>query len=59
MISWNYDKSLEYGRRMLSERYKTCGRCVYDSEGIFGPHCSMCKRNPMDNRIDQFKEAKE
>ena len=46
----------------LDERYKTCGRCVYDGEGspdIVGSTCYLCKRNPTDNRIDWFEEKKE
>lgn len=30
MISIDYDKSYEDGRKMLQEHYKTCGRCVHD-----------------------------
>lgn len=47
---------------ILSERYKTCGRCVHDGSGdhrISGSTCYLCKRNPTDNRIDWFEEVKE
>lgn len=57
MISVDYEKSLEYAKQMILERYKTCGRCVHDSEGILGPHCYNCKRNSYDTRIDNFEEA--
>ena len=41
----------------LSEKYKTCGRCIHDEEGdIVGSACYLCKRNPDDHRIDLFEE---
>ena len=41
----------------LSEKYKTCGRCIHDEEGdIVGSSCYLCKRNPDDHRIDLFEE---
>lgn len=50
-----------YKESELDERYKTCGRCVYDgdSPNISGSTCYMCKRNPDDHRIDWFEERKE
>ena len=45
----------------ISEQYKTCGRCIHDSESsdIVGSTCYMCKRNPDDHRIDWFEKKKE
>ena len=41
----------------LSEKYKTCGRCIHDEEvDIVGSACYLCKRNPSDHRIDLFEE---
>ena len=42
----------------LEEKYKTCGRCVHesDSEDINESFCYLCKRNATDNRIDWFEE---
>ena len=42
----------------LPERYKTCGRCIHDSEdpNIIQSICYLCKRNSDDNRIDWFEE---
>ena len=43
----------------LSEKYKTCGRCIHDEEGdIVGSACYLCKRNPDDHRIDLFEESR-
>ena len=43
------------------ERRKTCGKCVCDGEGfdISGSTCYLCKRNPVDHRIDWFEEKKD
>ena len=45
----------------ISERYKTCGRCIYDGESsdIVGCTCYICKRNPDDHRIDYFEKKEE
>ena len=40
------------------KRRKTCGKCIHDGDGadIAGSTCYLCKRNPVDNRIDWFEE---
>ena len=45
----------------LSEKYKTCGRCVHDGDNPDNTqsYCYMCRRNFNDNRIDNFKWKKE
>lgn len=45
----------------LSERYKTCGRCIHDGDcpDIAGSYCYNCKRNPNDHRIDWFEAKKD
>lgn len=60
MISVDYEKSLEDGRKMLAELYKTCGRCIHEDESaeIIGSACYLCSRNPVDNRIDCFERRK-
>lgn len=42
------------------ERRKTCGKCTHQYEGadIGGSTCYLCKRNPVDNRIDWFEEER-
>lgn len=46
----------------MDERYKTCGRCIYDGEDdptqVYSM-CYLCKRNLTDNRIDWFEPKKE
>ena len=45
----------------LSEKYKTCGRCVHDGDDPDNTqsYCYMCRRNFNDNRIDNFELKKE
>lgn len=42
----------------MTEENKTCDRCIYDGNGldISGSTCYLCKRNPVDHRIDWFEE---
>ena len=45
----------------MKEDIKTCNGCVRVGEGldISGSTCYLCKRNPVDHRIDWFEEKKE
>ena len=42
------------------ENHKTCDGCVHDGDGldISGSTCYLCMRNPVDHRIDWFKEIR-
>ena len=45
-------------RNKMTEENKTCDVCVYVGDGldISGSTCYLCKRNPVDHRIDWFEE---
>ena len=45
----------------MNKENKTCDGCVRVGEGldIVGSTCYLCKRNPVDHRIDWFEEERE
>ena len=52
--------TLIFKERFIEEN-KTCDGCVHVGEGldISGSTCYLCKRNPVDHRIDWFEEERE
>lgn len=59
-VCWYKKEELELVKE-AAENCNTCEKCMHNSESrdIDGSPCYLCRKNPVDNRIDWFSEKRE